>query len=67
MGHNIKLHALTAVIENNSNPTEASREFGFFFFFGVQNIADDLFAIITKSFGQFQTKQGTIFFHGFDP
>lgn len=39
----------------------------FFFFFGVQNIADDLFAIITKSFGQFQTKQGTIFFHGFDP
>lgn len=32
----------------------------------VQNIADDLSAIITKSPSQFQTKQGIIFMHGLD-
>lgn len=32
----------------------------------VQNIAGDLFAIITKSPSQFQTKQGIIFLHGLD-
>lgn len=63
MDYNIRLHTPTPIIEKNFNLTDTYREVLCVY---VQNIADDLFAIITKSLGQFQTKQGTIFLHGFD-
>lgn len=63
MDYNIRLHTPTPIIEKNFNLIHTYREV---LCVCVQNIADDLFAIITKSLGQFQTKQGTIFLHGFD-